>query len=71
MLYHLSYWPYNLLSLACNAISFPDYLSRLYDTDDSAGNLGFDNAKTYQQIGTNILKVESDPIGYDPGSHDL
>ena len=54
-----------------HAIFFRDDLNRIYITDGGAGALRIYDGKTYQQISTIKLKVDSDSVGYDPTTHDL
>ena len=54
-----------------HSILFRDDLNRLYIMDGGAGEVRIYNAKTYRQVGTVKLKVDSDCIGYDPATHDL
>jgi DNA-binding beta-propeller fold protein YncE len=54
-----------------HAILYREDLNRIYITDGGAGELRIYDGKTYRQIGTAKLKVDADPVGYDPATHDL
>lgn len=54
-----------------HAILYREDLDRIYITDGGTGELRIYDGKTYRQIGSVQLKVDADPFGYDPATHDL
>lgn len=54
-----------------HAIFCREDLNRIYVTDGGAGELKEYDGKTYKLLGAAKLKVDSDSIGYDPGTKDL
>ncbi|MGH9621993.1 MAG: YncE family protein, partial [Bryobacteraceae bacterium] len=54
-----------------HAILYRPDLNRIYVTDGGAGEVRIYDGKTYRQIGSVKLNVDSDSIGYDPATHDL
>lgn len=54
-----------------HAIFVRDDVNRIYVTDGGSGEVKVFDGRTYEVVGAVKLKVDSDSIGYDPGTHDL
>lgn len=54
-----------------HAVHVSNSPSRIFVTDGGAGGVKVYDGKTYSLVKFIPLKVDSDSIGYDPGSHDL
>jgi DNA-binding beta-propeller fold protein YncE len=54
-----------------HAVLVRDDLNRIYITDEEKGAVNIYDAKTYAQVKSVPLKVDTDSIGYDPATHYL
>src|SRR6202011_295307 len=54
-----------------HAVLVRDDLNRIYITDEDKGAVNIYDAKTYEQVKSVPLKVDTDSIGYDPATNYL
>jgi len=54
-----------------HAVLVRNDLNRIYITDEEKGAVNIYDAKTYEQVKSVPLKVDTDSIGYDPATHYL